>query len=326
MSGRGGRRRAWRYAAGLLVLAFIVLAVARGWSEVSAFSWRLSPLWLIGGLVALFAYLPASAAGYVAIVERLAPGVPLRRRAVVRLWATSLLGRYVPGNVMMVAGRLELGLELGLPRKVSLAASVYEQVIVLGVSAVAGTGFLLLYGDLGETAALWGAALIPLVLALLHPALFRRTSTALLRRLGREPLSVFLSGRQVVTMVAWYVGVIALQGLAAWLLIRSAAGPAVGGPAFVTLAFALAFTVAMVAFVFPSGLGVRDGLFALALAVRLPDPVAAAIAVGFRLVTTLAEIAFAAGMSFLDRRARRDAAQGARGSDTTPVSHGAPVP
>ena len=76
-----------------------------------------------------------------------------------------------------------------------------------------------------------------------------------------------------------------LLGTGVWLLVRSAAGPEAGGPAYVGLAFLLSFAISMLAFVFPSGLGVREGAFALALAQNVP---AAAwrwpLSVGTRLV------------------------------------------
>jgi hypothetical protein len=326
MSRSSGRRRALRYAAGLLVFAFLAVTVARGWSAVEDYAWQLDAAWVVAGIAVLFLYLLASAWAYGVIVVRLVPDLPLRRQALLAVWAKSMLGRYVPGNVMMVAGRLELGAELGLPRRVSLAASVYEQVLILGVSAAAGLVFLIAYGDPGERALLWTTALIPIGLAGLHPRIFRPLSGTLLRRFGREPLTVFLSGRQIAGMLAWYVGVVAVQGVAAWLLIRAATGPHIGGPVFVGLAFALAFTVAMVAFIFPSGLGVRDGLFALALAVRLPNPVAIAVAVAFRLVGTLAEVTFAVGLTALERRRRRKGATVTASSEKTPIPPGAQAP
>ncbi len=73
-------------------------------------------------------------------------------------------------------------------------------------------------------------------------------------------------------------------------MVRSAAGPEAGGPGFVGLAFLLSFAVSMVAFIFPSGLGVREGAFALALAQNLPTGVAVAISVGTRLVLTVVEL------------------------------------
>jgi uncharacterized membrane protein YbhN (UPF0104 family) len=70
----------------------------------------------------------------------------------------------------------------------------------------------------------------------------------------------------------------------------------------VGLAFLLSFAVSMLAFVFPSGLGVREGAFALALSQNLPGSVAVAVAVGTRLVLTLVELAFIGAVALAGRR------------------------
>jgi hypothetical protein len=57
----------------------------------------------------------------------------------------------------------------------------------------------------------------------------------------------------------------------------------------------------MIAFIFPSGLGVREGAFALALAQNLPTGVAVALSVGTRLVLTLVELVVIAVLVLLGR-------------------------
>ena len=138
-----------------------------------------------------------SALGYVLILEQLA-GRRVPRRRFVAVWARSLLGRYVPGNVLMVASRLVLGQEAGISRKVSLAASVYEQALSLGAAAAGGLLLLAAYGAGEIGAAAWLVALVPLGLVVLHPSLFGRFTGWALRRAKREPLEVLLTGRQVL--------------------------------------------------------------------------------------------------------------------------------
>ena len=78
-----------------------------------------------------------------------------------------------------------------------------------------------------------------------------------------------------------------------------------GGPAFVGSAFLLSFAVSTLAFIFPSGLGVREGAFALALAQNLPTGVAVALSVGTRVLLTVVELAviavlLASGPRYID--------------------------
>src|SRR4051794_4047031 len=197
--------------------------------------------------------------GYGWVVRRIAPGSP-GPWPMLRVWTLAQLGRYVPGTVMMVVGRLELGRALGVPRRVSLAASVYEQALLLATAAVGGLLFLLAFSEGGLNGALWLVALVPLGLALLHPKPFGALANGALRRLGREPLADLLSGRDVVAAGVWYAASNVLIGGSVWMLVRAAVGGQAGGAAFVGTAYLLSFTVAMLAFVVPSGLGIRDGL------------------------------------------------------------------
>ena len=79
-----------------------------------------------------------------------------------------------------------------------------------------------------------------------------------------------------------------------WLLVHALVGAQAGGPLFVGAGFLLSFVVSMLAFVFPSGLGVREGVFALVLARDLPGEVAIAAAAAVRLALTAAELVFTA--------------------------------
>jgi uncharacterized membrane protein YbhN (UPF0104 family) len=147
--------------------------------------------------------------------------------------------------------------------------------------------------------------LVPLIPIALHPKILGPMSSAALRRMRREPLTILLSPGQTAAAFAWYTGVQILIGLGAWMLVRAAAATDVG-PVFVGLAFLLAFTVSMLAFVLPSGLGVREGVLALALAPRLPGGVAVAMAIGLRFAFTIIELCFVAVMTSVWRRRSAD--------------------
>jgi hypothetical protein len=298
-----GRRRALGLAAGLLILVFLGLGVANGWDRVTAYEWRFRPGEAAAGFAALVGMYVMSALGYVLILEQLA-GRRVPRRRFVAVWARSILGRYVPGNVLMVASRLVLGREAGIARRVSFAASVYEQALSLGACAVGGVILIAAYGASTVGPASWLVAVVPLGVVILHPRLFGPLTVKLLARLGREPLDVLLTGRQLVALLAWYAVSAVLLALGVGLVVRSAA-PGAGPLVYVGLSFLGSFVISMLAFVFPSGLGVREGAFALALSRDLPGGVAIAASTGIRLVLTLAELAFVAVAVLVDRRGRR---------------------
>ncbi len=298
-------RRFGGWAVGALVAGFLAASLIAGWSRVASYPWQLDVPFLVAAVLCSGAALTLAAVGYALMLEQL-EARRLPRMRLVSIWGRSLLGRYVPGNVVMFASRVVLSRESGVSGRVTIAASVYELGMALGVSAAASIAFLLLAGDLGQGPWLIVvAAAVLLGLSVLHPRVFEPLSGALLRKLRRQPLEVFLTGRQVLLFGLIYALAYGVLGLGAWASVHALAGPDAGGPAYVATGFLLSFLVSMLAFVFPSGLGVREGIFALALARDLPGGVAIGLAAAVRLLMTLVEIAFAVVVVVAERRHRR---------------------
>lgn len=284
-------RRWGGLAAGVLVLGFLGGALIDGWSAVAEYDWDVSYGVLALGCAVLLVFYLASGLGYVGIIDRLhTPALPAS--VTLSIWGRSLLGRYVPGNVLMIVGRVVLSYERGIPRRATLAATVYEQILALGVAAAGAVVFVAIYG--GGGARIWLLALVPLGLLVLHPRIFGPLSAFALRLVKREPLPRLIPVGPLSALVAWYAFTAALLGLGVWLLVRSAAGAEAGGPAFVGLAFLLSFAISTLVFIFPSGLGVREGAFALALSLNVPGSVAVALSVGVRVMLTTVELVFIA--------------------------------
>jgi hypothetical protein len=71
----------------------------------------------------------------------------------------------------------------------------------------------------------------------------------------------------------------------------------------VLTSWAVGYSGALIAFVVPGGLGVRDGATASVLATAVPLTVGVAVAVMVRLVQTAIELLYAGAASFAARRA-----------------------
>lgn len=275
-----------------LVVLALVVALVRGWSKVSDYDWELRPGWLALGVFGVLAGYVWGGSVYNRSVEWLSPTAHPSPREAMSIWARSLLARYIPGNVMMVVGRAVMAADKGVPKRVTLAATVYEQALTLGLGAVGAVIFLAAYGDPGEGQYIWLLAVVPIILAFLHPVPFRRLSDWVFGRLGRPSIETLFTGRQVGRLLTYYAVGVVIMMVGIWALVRSAAGPDAGGVAEVGLAFLLAYVISFVAFIIPSGIGIRDGVLALALSRHLPGEVALAISVGLRFALTLIELLF----------------------------------
>lgn len=276
----------------LLAAIFLARAVVGGWSEVREYEWRFDFSYLALSVVLIFAYYAQQWGGWRLVMRSF--GDPLDRSESAAIWFASILGRYVPGNVAMVAGRVGLCRRKGIPARTTFASMVYEVAFVL-TSALLVTAASVPFWPPFEykNYALLLVLLAPLGLALLHPALFQRASNAALRRVGREPLTATLPFGRVMALLAYYVGGWLLLGLAFAALAASVAPVGFAEIALLVGGYAFAWEVGFLAFVTPSGLGVKEGILYLILVLVFPAPVAVALTVLSRLWQTLAEVAAA---------------------------------
>jgi len=299
-----GRHRTVLIAMALVATTAVAWALLSNWRKVSNYSWHLSPGWLIAGVIAVLAAYQVNGLTYARSVELLSPEHPPKSVAV-SIWARSLLARYIPGSVMMLVGRAVMGTAWGVPKKTTVAATIYEQLIGLGLGAAASVAYFGIYGSAGNKQLMWLLVMIPIGLVGLHPRIFVWITTRLLKMVGRPPLDQTYTGRQIAALLGGYTAGAVLICLGVWALVRSAAGPAIGGPLEISLAFLLAFAVSTAAFIFPSGLGVRDGMLAVLFARNLdggPYGPALAIAVGLRFALVVIELGYVGFATVVGRR------------------------
>jgi hypothetical protein len=182
-----------------------------------------------------------------------------------------------------------------VPAQVSLAASVYEQVAMLATAALGGIVFLIWDGG-HWSPVYWLVLVVPLGVVLLDPAIVERASEWLLRRMGRTATLVPLRRAQILPLFAWFALTMALLGAGTGLGVRAVAGPDAGSVAYIGLGFLLAWVVSMLAFVFPSGLGLREAAFAVVLSRHLPAAAGVSLAAASRLLVTAVELAVVAAL------------------------------
>ena len=83
-----------------------------------------------------------------------------------------------------------------------------------------------------------------------------------------------------------------VAGAGAWLLARAVTGLGVDALPLVIVAYALAYVAGMVAFIIPSGIGVREAVLTASLSRELPGGVALTWALLLRLWVTVIELVF----------------------------------
>jgi glycosyltransferase 2 family protein len=257
------RQRTVRAVAGLAAVGAIALcvrAVVEEWPRVSDALRTASPGWLLVGLLLAAVAMVVIALGWGRCIRALG-GEPPAQGTLVGWYFAGELGKYLPGGIWPVVGRGELAHRGGLSRQVAYASVVLSLV------------------------ALYGAAVLPLGILVLHPRI-SEWWRAVAERILRRPIELAVPDLPTVVRLL-------LQYLPAWVAIAgctlAVATALDAGGSWWRLAGATvaAWVVGFAAVPVPAGAGIREVVF-LALA-GLPAGLAVAVAVACRLCFLLVD-------------------------------------
>lgn len=254
---------------GLLVAAFVALAIGRG-------------------VLALIAWSTAA---------RVLGDV--RRRAAARAWMLSAVGKYIPGGVwqpVSALGHLKSG-----GASTTAAASVVLFDICASVVSGVVVGFLAIPGlVLGHSAAAWWLLLAVPMFAAMHPRVFSyglRLAQRLTGREGQLPPDVPTS--LVALSVALHVAGWIVAGISLGLIFR-ALGTPIAWEAVIPAA-SISWALGFLVLVAPAGLGVREIVLVLLLRGTAPAESILAAAVLSRLTFIGLDVASAMGSLLLPK-------------------------
>jgi uncharacterized membrane protein YbhN (UPF0104 family) len=288
----------------LVVFGFLVLTVVDQWAEIKDKGVHFHVLWLIPAFVILPAFLALNAIGWDLILRFLGHRLGAGQAQVA--WGQPLLARYVPGSVLYVLGRVLLSERAGVPRRLTVASIVYEQALQATSAIVVAAYFLIVHPDLQGQSLRWAILLlIPLLITVLHPRVFRPLADRVLRAFGREPLPEVMSLRGVIAVMAFYVVNWGVVAVGIYCVARSVSSISPSQLMVAGAAQAFGYVAALATLVAPAGLGIRDAAFAWAFKVAAPGDsfaVASLIAIVVRGVQTVVEVLYVGVVTALGRR------------------------
>nr|WP_198318804.1 lysylphosphatidylglycerol synthase domain-containing protein [Pseudofrankia inefficax] len=294
---------------GALLLAGVLLIVAlvRGWHDVSTSIRRLSVGGVIGSAVATVVAVGLTVLSWRAVLAGLGARLPVR--AATRIFFVGQVGKYIPGSVWPVLAQMELSRDYGVSRPRSGAASLIVLALAVPCGGLAAAVTLPFASRDAFTHYWWAFVAVPVFAVVLAPPVLSRLLAVAFRLLRRPPLADPLTSRAVLAGAGWLLVSFGCYGVATFLLARDLA-PAVGGPRLLALsagAYALAWTAGFLVLVVPAGAGIREGVLLLALAPALTHEAAGVLAVVARLLATVADLVWAGvGVALRPRGAGRE--------------------
>ena len=274
-----------------LILFFLVRFLYHHWREVATFDFSFNYYYLALSFVVLFIFFFLRVYCWKVMLRKM--NIALSMRKSVKVSFLSMMGKYLPGKVWMVLGKVYLSGKEGVPKAEAFASSVIEIVLEIVASIFFFFFFLL---SLVEHSVLSPKVLYLLGVVLvagmvfLHPRLFYKVINTILYRLKKETIQETITYRDMLQLFLLYNGIVLVQGTAFYFFVNALCYVPLGNLLVLTGSFAVAGALGTISFFSPSGLGVREGILALLLSSSVVAPIAVLISLLARLWVTVGEV------------------------------------
>jgi uncharacterized membrane protein YbhN (UPF0104 family) len=307
----GGRRtpRLLRALVSIIIvgLAFFFLgrSLYKNWTQIRNyfatlhFRWAILPLpFLLYALSFLIV-----AVGWKEVLAILGERIRLGRASWIVIY--SQFGKYLPGKVWAVLGRVYLARQDGIQERHSAVSMIIETIYLFMTSLVLFALSLFFYRRLPTKAYLL-LVLVPLTLVWIYPPWFNAIVNFLLKRIRQKPVEFKPSARQAAKLMLIYLVVWLVQSLGFYFLILSFHSMDWRAVAVLPGAYSLSWILGVVVLVAPGGLGVREGVFALLLGPVIPGALNVVASLLSRIWITLSELLLLGSIFLIERFRRRD--------------------
>ena len=292
-----------------LIFYFIFASLWQNWGQLREHDFSLKWQPIVWSYVVFGAYLVNRALIWHWMTLKFGCAIPLR--SAFAAWFYSLLGKYVPGKVFLLAGRLHFyGQQGRSPLRVSMCFML-ETICVL-LAAILVLLIAPLSADIPESSRYRAPAVVLVVafLVAIRPKHLELLARPLLKLLKRPPLSLPVRYRDILSVVVVFTINWTLLGVGFFLFASALYPMELPYLFYLAGSFALASTIGILALFTPAGLGVREAVLVVALSAVMPQGIAIVVTLASRLWMTLGELA-AVGAVALAVRVRRGTAPSA---------------
>lgn len=271
-----------------LILYFWGLHLQRNWSDLTSYQWHVNySFFAIAFLFAILYPLSLAICWWLVLTKL---GVHAKFCLAAKIWFSSIPIRYLPGTIWHFLGRVHLCSEAEIPRAKAFLSILIEQgLLVLSACLIFPIPLVLWMKEPQRTGLVPILLLIPLVFLLLYPKVLLRVLDRGLRLLHRQPTDWKFEYRDSLLLLAYYCVPLPLSGLALYSVIYSLHPLSISHLPFVVGASSVAWLIGYLAFLAPTGLGVREGIIVVLLSIYLPLPIAIAGSILWRVLGTLSE-------------------------------------
>jgi uncharacterized membrane protein YbhN (UPF0104 family) len=287
-----------RVTIAVVMLAAVVYAIAKNWTDVSAELSKISWTTFLWSTLAAAVGTWLTMIGWKVILRDL--GSDLHLAPASGVYFVGQLGKYLPGSLWSVLVQADIASHLKVPRRRTAVAGLLALGFALLTGLLVGlpAASFLLHRSTSSGFDWWLLLGIPLLVLLCVPRLLNAVIARLLRAMRRPALEHELSTGAVLRAVGIFIAVWLCFGLHTLLLALAVTSGGAPHPDLTTASmtgYALSVSLGMLTVVLPAGIGAREGLLTVILSTAMPTSAAAAVAIMSRFIVTIVDVLAALG-------------------------------
>lgn len=295
--------KALKITFGVLVVVFLAWYFRKNWDEFSEKIMNVNIGIFIVSMLFYFVYkiTLASLWHYITKIN----GCSIKYEKAVTSYLYSILGKYIPGKVFMLAARLTYYKEEDAPlSKVTVCFFIENVCTLLGAAMLFIVSLFFFPNELLENYKWLTLLLIAAFFVCIHPKIINFV-LRLIGKIFKKNLEIPMKYSQMLKVVLLFIGNWLIVGFGFFILTKSIY-PAVEWSQLLYCAgiWGVSAIMGILAIFAPSGLGVREGIIVAGLMLIMPQSDAMVISVVSRLWQTIPELLLVV-MAFVYSRIRK---------------------
>lgn len=286
-----------RFLALLAILGFVTKRVVCEWHSVKFYPLQINYAQLLLSFAGLWTMYILSAILWRQLLSRFDGRISLFKG--VAVWLYSQLGKYLPGRGFIYLGRIFLCERYGVSKVNSFVSGVLEFSFQMLSAFIFILIALPIMSDLPNvTYAGWVVFFILVGLVIIHPKCFKWFINKMLSLIKKQAVEIDLTYADMLLYLVLYIFLHMLAGFSFFLFFRAFYNMPLGSSIFISASFIISYTVGILSFLAPAGIGVQEGLLLVFLNNRVPSGVVVQVVLFSRLWTMAADF-IAAGLIFI---------------------------
>ncbi len=284
-------QKAISYIFTLIIVVFVIYYLVNNWESVKSISWWERPGYLSIHMVLLFLTFALFVISWQRLLITIGNDVSIK--VACYTWLTPNIGKYIPGKVFMIAGRIVLLNHFGVRKTTAVAATIWEHVILI-LTAMPFSLFILF--DNSEKYSLKMVAMTVSVLTLilivvLNPVIIQRLINLALSLFKKPPLDLPLKRKDILYLFIFYLMIWIVYGLTGITLAYAFGFEDNVSMLFLFNVYIFSWFIGFISMITPGGFGVREGVLILMISPYVPVAELMTYAFLARMTWMLTEIA-----------------------------------